>query len=117
MQTHRPITIFTSFLAAITLLGITITTSVLAQTAESFVKDEPFFEVTDIFEAGRDGYMTYRIPSLAVTRKGTILAICSARFDGHGDWVNIDSMIRRKHRRRKNLDRAGHHHGRRHQPG
>ncbi len=57
--------------------------------------DKPFFEVTELYEAGRDGYMTYRIPSLAVTRKGTILALCSARFDGHGDWVNIDSMIRR----------------------
>ena len=53
------------------------------------------FETTDVFRAGEGGYRTYRIPSLALTRKGTLLAACAARVDGFNDWVNIDTMLRR----------------------
>jgi sialidase-1 len=53
------------------------------------------FETTDVFRAGEGGYRTYRIPSLALTRKGTLLAVCAARLDGFNDWANIDTMLRR----------------------
>jgi sialidase-1 len=57
--------------------------------------DAPRCEKTDLFQAGQAGYVTYRIPALATTRKGTILAACSARRDGFGDWADIDVMFRR----------------------
>src|SRR5882757_425984 len=52
-------------------------------------------ETIDVFRAGEGGYRTYRIPALAITRKGTLLAACAARLDGFNDWVNIDTMLRR----------------------
>lgn len=49
----------------------------------------------DIFEAGKGGYHTYRIPALAVTKKDTILAFCEGRRDGRGDAGKIDLLLRR----------------------
>jgi len=37
----------------------------------------------------------YRIPGIAVTRKGTILAYTEARKTGSGDWDTIDVVMRR----------------------
>lgn len=58
-------------------------------------KDQPMFEVVDIFKAGDAGYNTYRIPALSIAPDGTLIALCAGRYDGHGDWVNIDTWIRR----------------------
>lgn len=55
----------------------------------------PFFDVVDIFNAGDAGYNTYRIPALSVAPDGTLIALCAGRYDGHGDWVNIDTWVRR----------------------
>jgi sialidase-1 len=49
----------------------------------------------DVFVAGTDGYHTYRIPSLLVTSKGTVLAFCEGRKTGRGDAGNIDVVLRR----------------------
>lgn len=49
---------------------------------------------TDIFEGGKGGYVTYRIPALVMTTKGTLLAFCAARKD-FGDWSDIDIALRR----------------------
>lgn len=54
----------------------------------------PIQEV-DLFVAGTDGYHTYRIPSLIVTQKGTLLAFCEGRKSGRGDAGNIDLLLRR----------------------
>lgn len=48
-----------------------------------------------LFWAGQGGYDTYRIPALAVTPKGTLLAFCEARRDSQRDWGNIDLVLRR----------------------
>ncbi len=56
---------------------------------------EPMFELVDIFNAGDAGYRTYRIPALSIAPDGTLIALCAGRFDGHSDWVNIDTWIRR----------------------
>src|SRR5262245_7191937 len=45
---------------------------------------------SDVFIAGADGYHTYRIPSLIVTTKGTVLAFCEGRKRGRGDAGDID---------------------------
>lgn len=49
----------------------------------------------DLFDAGNAGYHTYRIPALAVSRKGTILAFCEGRKDSSSDTGNIDIVLRR----------------------
>ncbi|TKJ33197.1 MAG: exo-alpha-sialidase [Planctomycetes bacterium B3_Pla] len=59
------------------------------------VSGEPFMQKTDLFEAGSDGYATYRIPGIVVTSRGTLLAYCEARKSLQGDWGTIDIMMRR----------------------
>jgi sialidase-1 len=58
-------------------------------------KGTPSLEKSDLFEAGKDGYVMYRIPGIVVTAKGTVLAYCEARKGVGGDWDNIDIMLRR----------------------
>jgi sialidase-1 len=48
-----------------------------------------------VFAAGEGGYNTYRIPSLIVTAKGTLLAFCEGRKTGRGDAGDIDLVLRR----------------------
>ncbi len=50
---------------------------------------------TKLFIKGADGYHTYRIPSLIVTKKGTLLAFCEGRKGGRSDSGNIDMMLKR----------------------
>ncbi|MHC4573658.1 MAG: sialidase family protein [Planctomycetota bacterium] len=48
-----------------------------------------------VFVSGRDGYHTYRIPSLLVTGKGTLLAFCEGRRKGRGDSGDINMLVKR----------------------
>lgn len=48
----------------------------------------------DLFTAGENGYMTYRIPGL-LAQGNTVLAYAEARRDGFGDWADIDVVLRR----------------------
>jgi hypothetical protein len=50
---------------------------------------------TDVFVSGRDGYHTYRIPSVIATRDGTLLAFCEGRKTGRGDSGDIDLLLKR----------------------
>ncbi|TNJ66646.1 exo-alpha-sialidase [Paenibacillus hemerocallicola] len=52
-------------------------------------------EAEKLFVAGEGGYHTYRIPTLLVTREGTVLAFCEGRMDGQGDAGKIDVLLRR----------------------
>jgi sialidase-1 len=50
---------------------------------------------TALFKVGEGGYFLYRIPALAVSTKGTLLAFAEARKnDGH-DWDDTDIVLRR----------------------
>jgi len=49
---------------------------------------------TDVFISGEEGYHTFRIPSLIVTAKGTLLAFCEARKSGGADDGDIDLVLR-----------------------
>ena len=49
---------------------------------------------TPIFVSGQEGYHTYRIPSLIVTGKGTLLAFCEGRKSSSGDSGDIDLLLR-----------------------
>jgi len=56
-------------------------------------KTEP--SKTVIYESGTQGYHTYRIPALVVTREGTLLAFCEGRKTSRSDHGDIDLMLRR----------------------
>jgi sialidase-1 len=48
-----------------------------------------------VFVGGEGGYNTYRIPSVIVTAKGTVLAFCEGRKNGRGDAGDIDLILKR----------------------
>ena len=50
---------------------------------------------TNLFVSGQDGYHTYRIPSLLVTPKGTVLAFAEGRKQTSGDAGDIDLLLKR----------------------
>ena len=56
---------------------------------------DPFLEQTDLFTSGTQGYHTYRIPALAPTPEGTLLAFCEGRLYGGGDAGKIDLLLKR----------------------
>src|SRR5919198_3266790 len=49
----------------------------------------------DLWVGGEGGYHTYRIPALAVTTRGTLLAFCEGRKHHGGDAGEIDLLLRR----------------------
>ena len=51
-------------------------------------------ETQVIFKQGEDGYHTYRIPSLNVTKSGVVLAFCEGRVS-RGDSGDIDIVLKR----------------------
>lgn len=53
------------------------------------------FSRTTVFESGQGGYHTYRIPSLLVTAKGTLLAFAEGRKGGRADFGDIDLLVKR----------------------
>lgn len=57
--------------------------------------DVPAPAPTKVFVAGTGGYHTYRIPSLIVSGKGTLLAFAEGRRGGTGDSGDIDLVLRR----------------------
>jgi sialidase-1 len=49
----------------------------------------------DVFVSGRDGYHTYRIPAVIVTKKGAVLAFCEGRKKSRSDAGDIDLLLKR----------------------
>ena len=56
---------------------------------------KPRLEQQVLFQSGDRGYAKYRIPSLVVTPRGTILALCEVRKKTGSDWDDIDLALRR----------------------
>lgn len=48
-----------------------------------------------VFVSGEGGYHAYRIPAIAVTNAGTVLAFCEGRKAGRGDAGDIDLLVKR----------------------
>lgn len=48
-----------------------------------------------LYISGQDGYDTFRIPALAVTTKGTVLAFCEGRKNSRSDTGDIDLLVKR----------------------
>lgn len=66
-----------------------------AQPPDAAQTGEFFQFQTRPFVSGQDGYHTYRIPALAVTARGTILAFCEGRKHSSHDSGDIDLLVRR----------------------
>ncbi len=52
-------------------------------------------EQQDLWVSGTNGYDTYRIPAMAVTAEGTLLAFCEGRVDSFSDTGDIDILVKR----------------------
>jgi sialidase-1 len=50
---------------------------------------------TPLFAAKQDGYFSYRIPSVIVTKNGSVLAFCEGRKASRSDAGDIDLVMRR----------------------
>ncbi|HVV02404.1 MAG TPA: sialidase family protein [Verrucomicrobiae bacterium] len=66
----------------------------MSQFATYGFETNSWFE-TNVFVSGEGGYHTYRIPALAVTRKGTVLAFCEGRKYSAADSGKIDLLLKR----------------------
>jgi len=52
-------------------------------------------EKTDVFQAGSEGYHTYRIPAVVRTNSGALLAFCEGRRNSNSDIGDIDLLVKR----------------------
>lgn len=77
--------------AAVVLSGAGILPGTLLR--DSHLAETPFFEESDVYVSG-DGYPTYRIPSVVVTRNGTLLAFAEGRAS-QSDASQNDLVLRR----------------------
>jgi sialidase-1 len=64
-------------------------------TKHSSLKQLPRRASQTLFQAGQGGYDLYRIPVLAATARGTLLAACEARRGNRGDWHETHLLMRR----------------------
>jgi sialidase-1 len=55
----------------------------------------PLIEKVHLFEENTDGFVSYRIPAIVVTAKGTVLVFCEARKYSGLDWGEIEIHQRR----------------------
>ncbi len=67
----------------------------LAISAALLAADGPAVTQMPLFVSGEGGCHTYRIPSLIVTREGTLLAFCEGRKGSRSDTGDIDLLMRR----------------------
>lgn len=76
-------------------LLLSLTDAASSPSRESGAKEKQSPRETDLFSSGTDGYHTYRIPALAVTNKGTVLAFCEGRKNSSRDTGDIDLVLKR----------------------
>ena len=77
------------------LIALALGSLLPAAKAQPKADREASLDEQPIFTAGEGGYHTYRIPSLIVTKQGTLLAFCEGRKNGRGDTGDIDLLLRR----------------------
>lgn len=73
-----------------------ILTAILANgVSQTAVAADASLRKTDIFESGKGGYHTYRIPAVVVSPNGTVLVFCEGRKSSRSDDGDIDMLLRR----------------------
>ena len=55
----------------------------------------PGVEKVVVWDSETDGYNTYRIPSVLMTKAGTLLAFCEGRKNSRSDTGDIDLLVKR----------------------
>lgn len=83
------------YLPALLVITMPALAACAAPNANMAGKPTPAIHQQELFTAGVDGYHTYRIPALIVTKAGTLLAFCEGRKDSRSDTGNIDILLRR----------------------
>ena len=58
------------------------------KTSNGYSQTAGLFRSGKIFEAGEEGYYTFRIASMVATKKGTLLAFCGRK---KGKWRRLGS--------------------------
>ena len=86
MRAVLPLPAFRLLFAALLLL---VPASVAVCQAGAAVKQ------VDVFQSGTEGYHTYRIPAIVLSKNNTLLAFCEGRKTGRGDHGDLDLMLRR----------------------
>ena len=71
---------------------LAITTAVIATSSLFAAASEP--EFSDVFIAGKDQFKSIRIPSVVVTKQGTVLAVAEGRSQ-HADQANNKLILKR----------------------
>ncbi len=66
-----------------------------AQVEKASTANEDHPQQQDLFVSGQGGYHTYRIPSVVVTTRGTLVAFCEGRKNSRSDAGDIDLLTRR----------------------
>ena len=56
---------------------------------------EPLVEQSDLFVSNAEGYHTFRIPTMVVSTRGTVLAFCEGRKESRHDFGEIHLMLKR----------------------
>ena len=84
MQTHRGSPAVVEFRAV-----------QLKRPVKQVVAEPERLALADLFAGGTAGYHTFRIPSLMVTTKGSLLAICEGRKTSRSDHGDVDLVCRR----------------------
>lgn len=56
---------------------------------------EPLVVQSDLYVSGTEGYHTFRIPSLVISKRGTVLAFCEGRKETRHDFGTIHLMLKR----------------------
>ena len=77
------------------LVGVALAAGIACPPLQAADPPDPPAPPAPLFAAGKDGYHTYRIPALAVTRADTVLAFCEGRKDSWNDSGNIDLLVKR----------------------
>ncbi|GIW80641.1 MAG: sialidase [Gemmatales bacterium] len=67
----------------------------LAITGTVAAADKSAIDLVDVFVGGKEGYHTFRIPALVVSKKGTLLAFCEGRKNNRRDHGDIDLVLKR----------------------
>ena len=81
------------------MVSVVLALSLLLAACQTTAPESEIYDVTvthtDVFTAGEEGYHTYRIPAVIVSKEGTILAFCEGRRDNRSDHGDIDLVLKR----------------------